>query len=277
MQEITHLDAVPETLLWTLHHRAVEAARPDAVLGDPMAVELVERIDFPFVERFGDGRQHSQWQGLRARAFDDQIGRFLNRHPGGTVVALGEGLETQSWRVDNGSMQWISVDLPEVIDLRRKLLPGDERRKAISSSVTEHGWLEQLAADSDAVLFTAQGLLMYLERSQVHNLVRRLASCLQQSSYLLFDAIPPWLKKQSGTGHLQSAAGYRPPRWSWALDRREARALTAIAGVTRLRRVDTPRGRGLLYGALLPGIGRMPALRWQLLTVWHMTFEDGRT
>ena len=61
------LDRVPETLLWTLYHRAVEARRPDAVLRDPMAVELVERIEFPFEERFGSGERFSQWQALRAR------------------------------------------------------------------------------------------------------------------------------------------------------------------------------------------------------------------
>ena len=45
------LEGVPETLLWTLHHRALEARRPDAVLRDPLAVELAERIDCPFAER----------------------------------------------------------------------------------------------------------------------------------------------------------------------------------------------------------------------------------
>jgi O-methyltransferase involved in polyketide biosynthesis len=34
-------------------------------------------------------------------AFDREVRRFLAAHPGGTVVALGEGLETQFWRVDN--------------------------------------------------------------------------------------------------------------------------------------------------------------------------------
>jgi O-methyltransferase involved in polyketide biosynthesis len=45
------LDRVPETLLWTLYHRVTEARRPDAVLRDPPAVDLVERIEFPFEER----------------------------------------------------------------------------------------------------------------------------------------------------------------------------------------------------------------------------------
>ena len=39
--------------------------------------------------------------------------RFLAANPDGTVVALGEGLETGFWRVDNGSVNWLTVELPE--------------------------------------------------------------------------------------------------------------------------------------------------------------------
>ena len=94
---------VTETLLWTLYHRAAEARRPDGVLDDPRAVRLVDGIDFPFGQRFGAAAgAWSQWQALRARAFDGAVGRFLAAHPDGTVIALGEGLETTYWRVDNG-------------------------------------------------------------------------------------------------------------------------------------------------------------------------------
>ena len=111
----THVDlsGVPETLLWTLYHRAVEARRPDAVLDDPKAVELVGRLDYPFEERFGSRGALGQWQALRVACFDREIRRFLAQNPGGTVVALGEGLETQFWRVDDGTVNWIGVDVPE--------------------------------------------------------------------------------------------------------------------------------------------------------------------
>jgi O-methyltransferase involved in polyketide biosynthesis len=55
-QVSVELVGVPETLLWTLYHRATDARRPDAVLRDPKAVELLDRIDFPFEERFGNRR-----------------------------------------------------------------------------------------------------------------------------------------------------------------------------------------------------------------------------
>jgi O-methyltransferase involved in polyketide biosynthesis len=49
------LGGVPETLLWNLYYRALEARRPNAVLRDPKAVELVDAIDYPLEERFGVG------------------------------------------------------------------------------------------------------------------------------------------------------------------------------------------------------------------------------
>jgi O-methyltransferase involved in polyketide biosynthesis len=88
------LDAVPETMLWTLYYRAAEARRPDHVLSDEIAVELVDRIGFDFEARFGSANLLMA-QALRARRFDEEVRRFASDNPRGTVVALGEGLETQ--------------------------------------------------------------------------------------------------------------------------------------------------------------------------------------
>ena len=264
------LDAVPETMLWTLYHRAVEARRPDRVLDDPLAVELVDRIDFPFAERFGDGRSFAQWQARRARAFDDRVRAFLAGRPGGTVVALGEGLETQFWRVDDGRVRWVTVDLPEVIELRASLLPQDGRRRLVAASVTDGAWAGELEADGP-ILFTAQGLLMYLERADVHALVARLAGTFAGSA-LVFDAIPPWLAARSRAGKLGGPSGYRPPAWRWALDRRERDALAGLPGVESLRRVPIRRGRGAAHGYLLPLLTRVPGVRDQLLAIWEARF-----
>ena len=154
------LTGVSETLLWTLYYRAQEAARPDGVIRDPLAVELVERVDYPFAERLGRGSGRAQWQGLRAATFDARA-RKLAEHPGGTVVALGEGLETQFWRVDDARVRWVGVDLPAAGALRR-VLPRRRRRRQLDVSVLDEAWTEEVDP-SRGVLVTAQGLLMYLK------------------------------------------------------------------------------------------------------------------
>jgi O-methyltransferase involved in polyketide biosynthesis len=264
------LDRVPETLLWTLYHRAVEARRPDAVLDDPLAVELVERIDFPFAERFGDGSRFSQWQALRARCFDGAVRRFLAARPRGTVVALGEGLETQRWRVDNGTARWLTVDFPEVVALRDRLLPHDERDGAVAASATDPAWLDAVD-DSAGVLLTAQGLLMYLSPEDVRALIARCAERFRGGG-LVFDVVPTWLVERSRRGQLRAPGGYEPPAWSWGLDRGEERRLREIPGIDSLQPLRLPRGRGLAHGLLLPLLTHAPPVRRLVLSVLHARF-----
>ncbi|MGW0338130.1 hypothetical protein ACWD0J_41215, partial [Streptomyces sp. NPDC003011] len=89
----TDFTGVAETALWTLYHRAAEAARKDTVLPDPQAVRLVAQLNFPFRQRLGRARPWvAQILALRALAFDGVVRSFLSTHPDGTVIALGEGL-----------------------------------------------------------------------------------------------------------------------------------------------------------------------------------------
>lgn len=110
------LTGVSETALLTLNARAAEARRRDAIIDDPMAVALVESIDFDFA-KFGPT---GQGFALRARAFDMAAQHYLDQHPAATVVALAEGLQTSFWRLDvaipGGQFRWLTVDLPPIVD-----------------------------------------------------------------------------------------------------------------------------------------------------------------
>ena len=263
------LGGVPETLLWTLYQRAVEARRADGVIDDPRAIELVERIDYPFEERFGSS--FGQWQALRARCFDDAVSRFLRSHPDGTVVALGEGLETQVWRVDNGSVHWLSVDLPEAIALREDLLHHGPRQRAVACSALDERWMGDVD-DARGVLVTAQGLLMYFDRADAHRLI---AACAERfaGGGMVFDAVPSWLATRSRRGQLKRPGGYEPPPWLWGVDADEERGFAAIANVGAVRPLRIPRGRGVLHGSVLPLLGRLGPARRSLLSVFELSFR----
>jgi O-methyltransferase involved in polyketide biosynthesis len=116
------------------------------------------------------------------------VRRFLNRHPAGTVVSLGEGLEGQFWRLDNGRMHWLSIDLPAVLDLRHRVLPEGPRQRSHAGSALDLGWLDELDP-AQPVLVTAQGLLPYFRRNEVHELIAAIAERLPGSSFV-FDVVP---------------------------------------------------------------------------------------
>nr|WP_207386619.1 class I SAM-dependent methyltransferase [Protofrankia symbiont of Coriaria ruscifolia] len=260
------LRGVPETLLWTLYHRAIEARRSDTVLDDPMGVKLVDSIDYPFQRHFGRGTLgRAQGQALRARCFDQEIRKFLSERPESTVVALGEGLETQFWRVDNGQVHWLTVDLPETVELRRRLLPAPPRVQALACSALDERWMDEIDEIdiSRGVLVTAQGLLMYLQPSEVHRLI---AACAQRfpGGALLFDGVPRWFAAGFVRG-LGLIGHYPIPPMPWTLDAAERRMIrTGLPNVVDVRELWFPRGRGLFYGHLLPGMNAIPVVRDRL-------------
>ncbi|MEU8921536.1 class I SAM-dependent methyltransferase [Kitasatospora sp. NPDC048545] len=265
------LAAVPETALWTLWHRAVEARRPDTVLADPKAVELVDRIDYPFAQRFGENALLGQLQALRAACFDREVADFLVREPRGTVVCLGEGLETQYWRVDNGRARWLSVDLPEVVALRGELLPPGPRQRYLAADATELGWAEEVDRDR-AVLVSAQGLLMYLPPARARALI---AGCAERfpGGSLVLDAVPRWFGRLTRNGRM-GAHGYQAPPMPWAMDAGERDKLrSAGPAVAAVRDVRPTGGRGLV-GALLPIALTVPPLATRRPSVTVLDFAE---
>lgn len=249
------LHGVASTALWTLYNRASEAARPDGILRDPVAVDLMAAIDYPFRETFGEPDQSHP---LRAVCFDDAVRDFLREHPDGTVVALGEGLETGFWRTDNGRVRWISLDLPEVIELRERLLPKHDRIRHVAGSVLDLSWINEVDT-SRPVLVIAQGLLPYLQPADAIGLI-------QYCSYhfvggrMIFDLVPPWHSRRAQQGR-RLATGYTVPPVPFSMTAAQASRLAnwlpRVASVELLR---PPAGRGWRR-RFVAAVGRLPVLR----------------
>ena len=253
------LGGVPETLLWTLYNRAVEARRPDRVLDDPLAVELLDRIDYPFETTFGRPTW-SQAQALRARRFDDEVRSYIAGHPGCTVVSLGEGLETQFWRLDDGAVRWLTVDLPEVVTLRERLLPGSPRLRAVGMSALDERWMDEVDP-SAGVIITAQGLFMYLDLEDVKHLIEACGRRFPGGA-LIFDAIPEWLSRTTTSDEAAVSRGYTVPPMLWGMDADAAQAVWgAVPGIAEVSVLSLPRGRGAFFGALLPMLHLIPPIR----------------
>ena len=117
------LSGAQETLLATLYGRAVDSRSPDSVLHDHAAREAVERVAYDF-GRTGMTDTTAVGIALRAKQLDDWTVEFLAEHQKATVLHLACGLDTRVQRLDPPpSVRWLDVDYPEVIELRRRLLP----------------------------------------------------------------------------------------------------------------------------------------------------------
>jgi O-methyltransferase involved in polyketide biosynthesis len=250
------LAGVPETMLWTLHHRANESQRPDRVLNDPDSVRLHAAIDYDFARSFGDP---SGFLAARAAAIDTVLRRWIAAHPDGVIVSLGEGLETQVHRVDNGRIHWLSVDLPDAIRLRACFLPPTERLRHIAVSALDTTWMDAVDP-SDGVFIIAQGLLMYLRPDNVRHLLTAIARRFPAAD-IIFDTVPRWFSRLTLAG-LWQTPHYRLPPMPWGIDRDaiEAEMHAWLGPAARVAFLPYGRPRGL--PALMDrAISRTPVMR----------------
>lgn len=184
------LEGVEETLLIPLWARATETKRWDAIVQDPLAVELVDRIDYNF-GIFGWGWPTQLVIAIRTEILDRATRAFLARHPDALVVNLAAGLDTRFYRVDNGSVTWVDVDLPRSMDLRRSFFNDTARHHYVTGSVLEDAWLDQVPhTPGQPVLVIAEGLLMYFSEEETRGLVSRIARRFPGAE-MLFECIGP--------------------------------------------------------------------------------------
>lgn len=170
------LEGVSETLLMTLYARARETQRPDGMIHDDRAVEMVSKIDCDF-KRLGMQRHDEVAVIMRMNKFDSHVRNFLEQSPDGVVVHIGCGLDTRFERVDNGQVEWFDLDLPEVMALRQKLIPGESSRyHTLAVSALEDGWLAEVERFKPLrFLFIAEGVFPYFEEDQVKSLFLKLS------------------------------------------------------------------------------------------------------
>ena len=187
---------VTETMLVTLAIRADDAASSDPFLRDTWARTTLEKLEYalPTIER----RSAVYYAVLlRCRLFDAWAAEFIDAHPDGVnVLNLACGLDSRALRLGRAGprVRWFDVDLPEVADLRRRLLPAPEGSagyySVVGASVTDEAaaWLDDVPADRPTFVIM-EGLVMYLERADIEKLFGRICGRFGSGGQIVLDTV----------------------------------------------------------------------------------------
>lgn len=217
------LPAVPSTLRIPLAARALgDALFPAVAVGDAQAARLLAAL----------GDDGSQWLQDRASVYGvlartrylrSLARQFLQAHPGARVVNLGCGLSDYGQWLDNGRMRMTDADLPEVMALRRQLLPAPgERHEMRDVDLSRPGWWDALALPQrptgQPVFLFCEGVLMYLGPEQVQQVLRTFGERAPAGSLLAFDALC-WLAQ--GRAVLHASVGRTAAQFTWGPRRRQ--------------------------------------------------------
>ena len=169
---------VAETLLIPLHMRAKESRRKNPILYDPAAERLAESLDYDY-SPFDGARLSEVGCVVRGWYFDNAVRRFIRSHIHPVVVNVGCGLDTRYQRAGQGTgVTFYDLDLPEVIDLRRRLIPESPENPYIAASLLDTNWMDTLRArhPEASFIFVVEGVLMYFYEKQVRSFLHHVAS-----------------------------------------------------------------------------------------------------
>lgn len=184
------LTAVSDTLYVPLLGRIFATKQYPHILRDEAALAIYDSLEPRIKAMPGQSEYALLASAVRSMNIDRIVRAFLSRHPAGTVVNVGCGLETLCQRCDNGTALWFALDLPEVLALRGRYFPETERDRYLPYSMFDYQWMDVVRnAGHTPVLFVASGLFIYFPETQVIDFLRRLADF--PYAELVFDTLSP--------------------------------------------------------------------------------------
>jgi O-methyltransferase involved in polyketide biosynthesis len=170
------LVGVSETLLIPLHYRVEYSRDGETVFKDVTAERFHDAIDYDW-SKFQGHRLQRPAIAARTEIFDRLVKAFIDRHPDGLILNLGCGLDTRFYRLDNGMLAWIEIDLADVIAFREKLGEALSRRhRMLAASVLSENWIDEIGDYSGKpVLLVAEGLFPYFSEEEHKRIFEYLA------------------------------------------------------------------------------------------------------
>lgn len=233
--EIKSLGEVQETLLIPLFGRALENQKIRPLIHDPASAKIVEMLDYDF-RKFSDpdSLRSLTRTTIRTSIIDDWVKSWIQDHPHGTVVELGCGLNTRFERVDNGTVRWYDLDMPDVFELWKQFFKEDARRKFLPLSAFDYSWMQIVADDSpESVLVVTEASVIYFDDQMVLPLIMEIGKRFPGSCYIFDSARPDfieYLKKNDALKYCKT--GLR-----WTLENPEV-LMNLIPGVKWLKRLN---------------------------------------
>lgn len=209
-------NTVSRALIFPVFSIAKESGKSRSMLKDAKASEIagiVEHLACPEI-KCRDDLDHYRFI-LMKLCFDMLIKDYIWRHPSGTIINLGCGLDTSYERLNNASVRWYDLDIPEIIGVRKLFIEQTENRKFVATSFLSGDWFEKITFD-DSLLVFASGVMSYHSENTVRRFLSKLSLAFPTFE-LLFDVLSPaGIRRANRT--IRKKGLIKGPFMNWGLD-----------------------------------------------------------
>jgi len=180
-------EGVADTLYIPLTARIYVSEHFPEYFYDEKALSLKDEM--PYEQIASKSTQHYHMAGAcRFYNTDRMVKAFIKDHPVCNVVNVGCGLETSFFRIQPGpEVKFYEMDLPGVIDARRRVLGENGNEILIPGDMFDFSWADGIDK-SLPTMVTVVGVLQYFEEEKVVGFLKQLGSTFPQME-VIFDAM----------------------------------------------------------------------------------------
>jgi len=187
------LTDVSKTALVTLRSHVLESQKNNPLIHDPMAKYCLDHLvlfaseeekALLFKRKLSSAL--TRYIAIRARKYDAIINDFISKNPSSRVINLGCGFDTRYWRIDHKQCEYLELDLPEIVEMKKEILKGHLSYELMACSVLDPSWIDRVTSQGNRnFLLIAEGLLMYLPKVEVVNLFKTFSERFYHSQMVL--------------------------------------------------------------------------------------------
>jgi methyltransferase (TIGR00027 family) len=173
---------ISDTALWAAYFRTEESKRRDALFHDPYAERLDGGRGTEIARTIPEGQAHA-WAWVSRTYLFDQFLRKEIENGADLIVNCAAGLDARPYRMElPSSLEWIELDLPEILAYKEERLAQDKPRCALerirvdlSNASERRKVFEAVGARGKRGLIITEGLLIYLSPEEVGSFATDLA------------------------------------------------------------------------------------------------------
>lgn len=162
-------------MLIPLAYRAAELNEPHPIITDPGSQRILEILDYPF-ENISNDWTAQVGISIRTHLIDNLVNQFVSQSPQPLIINIGCGLDTRRVRLGLDNIPWIDLDVPEVIEIRKRFFNESNTYKMIAKSMLDNTWMNDVKKfefyrQYMDVLIIFEGVLMYFDKETITNLL----------------------------------------------------------------------------------------------------------
>lgn len=177
------MKAISKTAFYCCGARMLDAQSKQPIANDYLAERLMQDEGKVIFRPFKHEWIANLACVVRHKIIDNHVSTFLNHHPKGTIILIGAGFDTRAYRHKGG--HWFELDEYQLITYKNQYLPTSEcqnplQRYSVDFSNNELTERLRTINTPDDVLFIIEGVFMYLDATQIEQLLNTLTQIFPQ-------------------------------------------------------------------------------------------------